>query len=160
MIITILLYFICSTVNVILNTVKSLFLIRYNNKMLNCAANAITYGFYTVVLKQIADTDLVTAVVVTILTNIIGVYVSMAITDRIDTASKLYKISLTAKDTTVEQDLIKYQLEYAINPVTYKGITLYNVEVYAKGKTEKNIMKELLAKYKINYNIQELKVTF
>lgn len=158
---SIFIYFICSVINVILNTLKSLILARYNNKMLNCGINAITWGFYTIILKQIADTNLITAVVVTILTNIIGVYVSLDILTKIETATKLYKISITLKDAQIENILNKYQLEYAINKVKYKSKTFYNIEIYAKGKTEKNIIKEIITDYEIhNYNICELKMDF
>lgn len=157
------LYFICSVVNVTLNTLKALFLARYNSKMLNCIVNAVTYGFYTIVLKQIAEIDLITAVVVTILTNIIGVYISLEILGKIEAKTQMYKISMTTNEKInkkITDKLNTYGIGYTSNKVTYHDNTVYSIDIYTDNKTEKNIVKEILNGYKgvqIRYHVTLLK---
>ena len=76
----VILFCICSLVNVILSTLKTLIMVNAGEKMA-ILINAVCYGFYTFVVKQLAEVDYATAVIVTILANIIGVWVSYRIMD-------------------------------------------------------------------------------
>ena len=74
-------FFICSLINVMLSTLKTILTVKAS-KGVATIINAITYGFYAIVVKQLASLDLITTVTVTIITNIIGVYVSMWLLER------------------------------------------------------------------------------
>ena len=76
-----LIFFVCSFINVMLSTMKSILTVR-STKNVAAIINAVTYGFYAIVVKQLADLDIPITVVVTILTNLIGVYLSMWILDK------------------------------------------------------------------------------
>ena len=67
-------FFLCSLINVMLSTLKTILTVKAS-KGIATLINAITYGFYAIVVKQLASLDLITTVSVTIITNIIGVYV-------------------------------------------------------------------------------------
>ena len=71
---------ICSLVNVILSTLKTLIMVNAGRNS-SIAINAICYGFYTLVVKQLGAVDYVTAVLVTIGANIVGVWISYKIMD-------------------------------------------------------------------------------
>ena len=50
--------------------------------MIASFANAVAFGFYTVVIKQLTGFDIMTAVIITVLANLIGVYVSITLTEK------------------------------------------------------------------------------
>lgn len=68
-------FIIASIVNVILQTIKSLVTIKCG-KWLSALVNAIVYGFYTwVVVLTVCDLSLWTKIIITAITNFIGVWV-------------------------------------------------------------------------------------
>ena len=74
-------FFVCSLINVFLSTMKTLLMVRAGRNSA-IAINAICYGFYTLVVKQLASVDYMTAVIVTVITNIIGVWLSYVVLDK------------------------------------------------------------------------------
>ena len=72
----IIIFTVCSLVNVILSTMKTILTVR-STKVVASIINAVTYGFYAIVVKQLASLDLTVTVIVTIVTNLIGVYFSI-----------------------------------------------------------------------------------
>ena len=81
---TILIFTAIELINVILSTVKSITTIN-SKKIVAAAANAIYYGFYTIVLIWTVDDtiNLWVKIGVTILTNFIGVYLGKLITEKL-----------------------------------------------------------------------------
>ena len=69
----ILVFVVCSLVNVILSTLKTLIMVNAGRGSA-IIINAVCYGFYTLVVKQLTSVDYITAVTVTIIPNIIGVW--------------------------------------------------------------------------------------
>ena len=63
-------FIICSLVNVILSTLKTLIMVNAGRNSA-IIINAVCYGFYTLVVKQLTSVDYVTAVLVTIGANIV-----------------------------------------------------------------------------------------
>ena len=84
-------FVICSLINVILSTLKTLIMVN-SGRNSAILINAVCYGFYTLVVKQLGAVDYVTAVVVTILANIVGVWVSYKIMD-LFTKDKVWRIT-------------------------------------------------------------------
>ena len=72
----IIIYFIVSFINVFLHIVRSIMVIK-SSKAKASAWNALCYTFSAVVIKFIAEVDLVTAIIVQAITNYIGCYVAM-----------------------------------------------------------------------------------
>lgn len=151
-------FFICSLVNVMLSTLKTILTVKAS-KGVATIINAITYGFYAIVVKQLASLDLITTVTVTIITNIIGVYVSMWLLERTK-KDCLWKISVTTKDNTLVEKLEKFSISYVMNPVQYKKQTYYNIDVFSENQKDSSIIENILKEYKVKYNITEINKKF
>lgn len=141
-------FFFCSLTNVILNTLKSLVLMRCNSKITNSIINAITYGFYTIVLKQVAEVDLTTSVIITIISNLLGVYISMVIMDKFTKKDKLWKYSVTTKNAIKNKELIsellKKGISYSAYHTEYNSKKYFSIDIFCKNVTDKKITKILL----------------
>lgn len=151
-------FFICSLINVMLSTLKTILTVKAS-KGVATIINAITYGFYAIVVKQLASLDLITTVTVTIITNIIGVYVSMWLLERTK-KDCLWKISVTTKDNTLVEKLEKFSISYVMNPVQYKKQTYYNIDVFNENQKDSSIIENILKEYKVKYNITEINKKF
>lgn len=151
-------FFICSLINVMLSTLKTILTVKAS-KGVATIINAITYGFYAIVVKQLASLDLITTVTVTIVTNIIGVYVSMWLLERTK-KDCLWKISVTTKDNTLVEKLEKFSISYVMNPVQYKKQTYYNIDVFSENQKDSSIIENILKEYKVKYNITEINKKF
>ena len=151
-------FFICSLINVMLSTLKTILKVKAS-KGVATIINAITYGFYAIVVKQLASLDLITTVTVTIITNIIGVYVSMWLLERTK-KDCLWKISVTTKDNTLVEKLEKFSISYVMNPVQYKKQTYYNIDVFSENQKDSSIIENILKEYKVKYNITEINKKF
>ena len=151
-------FFICSLVDVMLSTLKTILTVKAS-KGVATIINAITYGFYAIVVKQLASLDLITTVTVTIITNIIGVYVSMWLLDRTKNDC-LWKISVTTKDNTLVEKLEKFSISYVMNPVQYKKQTYYSIDVFSENQKDSSIIENILKEYKVKYNITEINKKF
>ena len=151
-------FFICSLINVMLSTLKTILTVKAS-KGVATIINAITYGFYAIVVKQLASLDLLTTVTVTIVTNIIGVYVSMWLLEKTK-KDCLWKISVTTKDNTLVEKLEKFSISYVMNPVQYKKQTYYNIDVFSENQKDSSIIENILKEYKVKYNITEINKKF
>ncbi len=148
----IIVFCICSLVNVILSTLKTLIMVNAGRNS-SIAINAICYGFYTLVVKQLGAVDYVTAVVVTILANVIGVWISYKIMDLFK-KDKLWRITVTLKtvDEFAEcvQQLEKYNIGYT--PIENTN----SIDIYSYNQKESSIIKNILGNYDYKYFIQEM----
>lgn len=151
-------FFICSLINVMLSTLKTILTVKAS-KGVATIINAITYGFYAIVVKQLASLDLITTVTVTIVTNMIGVYVSMWLLEKTK-KDCLWKISVTTKDNTLVEKLEKFSISYVMNPVQYKKQTYYNIDVFSENQKDSSIIENILKEYKVKYNITEINKKF
>ena len=151
-------FFICSLINVMLSTLKTILTVKAS-KGVATIISAITYGFYAIVVKQLASLDLITTVTVTIITNIIGVYVSMWLLEKTK-KDCLWKISVTTKDNTLVEKLEKFSISYVMNPVQYKKQTYYNIDVFSENQKDSSIIENILKEYKVKYNITEINKKF
>ena len=91
----ILLFIICTTVNVILNTVKSIVTVN-GGKGAAAAVNAVCFGFYTYIIILTATADLTTweKIIITTLCNLVGVYIVKLIEEKMR-KDKIWKIDVT-----------------------------------------------------------------
>jgi hypothetical protein len=148
----IIVFVICSLINVILSTLKTLIMVNAgrNSAIL---INAVCYGFYTLVVKQLGAVDYVTAVVVTILANIVGVWVSYKIMD-LFTKDKVWRITATLKNkeefAKCVEELKKYNIGF-----TYIEQTKA-IDIYSYNQKESAIIKNILQNYNHKYFIQEM----
>lgn len=79
-----LLYIIISFINVFLHIIRSILVIK-STKVIASLSNCICYTFSAVVIKFIAETDLITAIIVQAITNFLGCYVAMYTAEKLNT---------------------------------------------------------------------------
>ena len=152
--VAIIIFTVCSLVNVILSTMKTILTVR-STKIVASIINAVTYGFYAIVVKQLASLDLTVTVIVTIATNLIGVYISMWIMDKMK-KDCLWKISVTTKDKSIVKKIENFDIEYTLSPIQYKKETYYSIEIFSKNQKDSTIIKNILNEYKVKYNVTEI----
>lgn len=131
------LFIILSFVNVILQTIKSLLTIN-GSKFVSAVANAVAYGLYTVVvIYTVCDLPLALKVVITMVTNFFGVYVSKWLVDRFS-KDKLWKCELAIpheQAAMVQQKLERDKMQF--NFVTVGGWVMFNVYCSSCGETDR-----------------------
>lgn len=147
----IVIFFLLSLVNVVLQTLKSILTVKATPRVASIMT-AIAFAFYYVLMKQLTDFSILETVVVTIITNLIGVSFSMWLLEKIK-HDQLWKISVTCKD---KDDSIKIALALNIQQIGYTAIemqskpyTLFDVYCETQKQTEivKNILKDKNVKY-------------
>jgi uncharacterized membrane protein len=155
---TVAIFFICSLINVMLSTMKTILTVKAGRHTASFI-NAVTYGFYTIVVKQLTSVDLTVAVVITIIANIVGVELSMILLDKFK-KDKLWKISITTKNSALIDKLKFYDIQYFFNTVKYKNKEYYSIEVFSKNQKDSVIIKGILNEYNANYTITEIEKSF
>ena len=148
----IIVFCICSLVNVILSTLKTLIMVNAGEKM-SILINAVCYGFYTLVVKQLGAVDYITAVVVTILANIVGVWISYRIMDLFK-KDKLWRITATLKNKKEFDECIAQLQKYNIGCTPIEKTN--SVDIYSYNQKESSIVKSVLDNYDYKYFIQEM----
>ena len=145
-------FIVCSLINVILSTLKTLIMVNAGRGSA-IFINAVCYGFYTLVVKQLSAVDYMTAVIVTILANIVGVWISYRIMDLFK-KDKLWRITVTLK-TSRDVDVCEDTLQkYNIGCTRIKDST--SIDIYSYNQKESTIIKNILANYDYKYFIQEM----
>lgn len=151
----ILAFFVAQLLNVVLSTLKSVITIK-GGKNWAALFNAISYGFNTIVIKSLADIDMEIAIIITIVTNLIGVYFGLGVLEKMR-KDQLWKITVTVPSAEL-QDFKKLLTQNDISFITYETqVEKYKVvDIFSKtrsdSKTVKNIFKYFNVKYTINAN--------
>ena len=123
---TIIIFSVCSLLNVMLNTAKTIIMYK-KQKLSSSVINAVTYGFYTVVVVLMAgEMPLIWKIGLTAITNFIGVWISMVILQKIE-KDKLWKVEATI--TRQDFDDNKTILEGIKVPHNYIDIGKYCVHM-------------------------------
>jgi uncharacterized protein YebE (UPF0316 family) len=153
-----LLFFIAlNVINVILQTVKSIATVKC--KALPAAlVNAIAFGLYTVVVVYTTTDalDLFGKVVVTALTNLIGVYVVKKIEEK-NRKDKLWEVKATVKDKEVmgihnELEALNIPHNWFITSGEYR---IFNI--YCATQTESQMVRDILNNHCAKYFVSESK---
>ena len=153
----ILIFCICSLINVILSTLKSLLMINTGKKEA-IIINAVCYGFYTLVVKQLTAVNYLTAVIVTVLANIVGVWLSYLIMDKFFKKEKIWRITATLKNENDYNECCKLLKRYNIG---YNRVSdLYCLDIYSNSCKESDIIKRILNNFNHKYFIQVMNVDF
>lgn len=150
----IIIFAVCSLVNVMFNTVKTIIMYR-NEKMSSAVVNAITYGFYTVVVVLMAgDMALWLKVLLTAATNFVGVWLSMLILEKLR-KDKLWKIETTVPTqfvNAIEIDLA--DVPHSRIPIDDKHTLYY---FYCATQDESVQVKHMIDVYGAKYFVSESK---
>lgn len=145
---------ICSLVNVILNTMKSIVTVK-GTTFAAANMNMVTFGFYTLVLKQIANMPLEITVPVVMITNFIGVYFASWILKTVR-KDRLWRISATVKENRVS--FVEHAL--ASKDIKFNKITASNhrtiFDIFSQTQGESFLIKEILQENNAKYHIIEI----
>lgn len=127
----IIVFFICSLINVILNTLKTI-IMHKEQKISSTIINAITYGFYAIIVVMTASAlDLWITILITILANAIGVYGSMWLLERFKKDS-VWEIVANIKVN--ETELNRFEEYLGGHDISYNLVKLYGCDI-SDGKT-------------------------
>lgn len=148
----VIIFCICSLVNVILSTLKTLIMVNAGRGSA-IVINAVCYGFYTLVVKQLGAVDYLTAVLVTIAANIVGVWISYKIMD-LFTKDKVWRITATLKTKKEFDECCENLKKYNIGFTPIEKTT--SLDIYSYNQKESAIVKNILGNYKHKYFIQEM----
>lgn len=156
---TIALFFGLQVINVILNSVKTLIMAKTDNAHMSAGINALTFGFYTLVVNQIAHLDLWVTVPVTVVTNVIGVYLSYWLFRKLKKDS-LWKIEIYCPQQ-YDHEIIIAECQNAKIPFAETSPNFLTVYCYtqAHSRAVKDALK-LTAEHGTKYNITEINKKF
>lgn len=153
-----LLFVILQTVNVIMQTIKSIATVKCG-KTVASIVNAITFGLYTVVLVYMnCDLSLWSKVAITAITNFAGVWIVKFIEEKMR-KDKLWLIQATFSNWC--DKFLKQHME--TNNISYSSIELRDGEhiiynFYCPTQKESEYVRELIKEYKGKYFASESKI--
>jgi hypothetical protein len=153
----IMLFVVLQLVNVILGTMRSILTIRASK---NAAAviNAVSYTFYSAVVKLISGQDMIVVLAVTFATNMVGVYIAMWILNKFK-KDKVWRITVTMPKYSDSAEVTEELKKYNISNTVYIGDGVKIVDIYSKTQGESSLIKEILSKVKVKYFVTEMEKT-
>ena len=157
----IVLFVICQLINVALNTAKTI-IMHKEEKISSSIINAITYGFYAIIVVMTASAlPLWITIIITFITNLIGVYGSMWLLDKWKKDS-LWEIVATV-DNTNNYNQIYLEHSLKLRGISYNCIATskkeeYVFHIYSNSQVHSKIIKEELDYIQAKYFVHEEKV--
>lgn len=150
-------FFVCQLINVALNTIKTIIMYK-EEKISSSLINAITYGFYAIIVVMTASAlPLWLTIVITFITNLIGVYGSMWVLDRFK-KDKLWEITATVDEE--ESRHLATMLD--LNKIAYTELQASNNKVvfniYSHNQKESAWIKFYLDSGNAKYIVHEERV--
>lgn len=153
----ILIFFILTLINVMLSTIKSIITVRGTRGQATMM-NAVAYGFYTIIIKQITEFNTFITVTVTIVANLIGVYFSMWLLDKFK-KDKLWTISVTAKNSEIGNKIIdelnNFNISFRVYEILKKTSSTIGLDIFSENQKDSKNIKMILNKYSVKYHIVE-----
>ena len=151
------LFFGLQLVNVVLSTMRSILTVKAS-KHVAAIMNAISYTFYSAVVKLITSQDMYVVCAVTFVTNIIGVYIANWVLEKVK-RDKLWRISATVKGRkkvdAMGKSLGEYNIDYNVTLCEdCEDKFIFDIFSYSQG--ESVLIKEVLTNYKVKYCIMEI----
>lgn len=133
---------------VILSTLKTIWTID-GSRLRASIINAIAYTFGAVITKLITKQSFEVIIIITMLSNLIGVYIAKIIIDK-SKKERLWTISTVILDVDTEniENLLKTRsLQYTL----IKAENRMFLTVFSHSKGESILTKEILDKFNLNY---------
>ena len=140
-------------INVMFSTIKSILTVKGGN-LSAAIVNMVSYTFGAIVVKLITEQSFEAVIIVTALTNFIGVYVAKMLMNRVRPVT-LWTMMATVKDVNkdeVEHNIKHRNIQYVLIPAE-NGRSLFNIFCYSKGETA--MAQEVMKSKQIKYTITE-----
>ncbi len=145
-------FFVAQFINVVLSTLKSVITIK-GGKNWAALANAVAYGFNTIVIKSLVEVSMEVALIITFITNLVGVYFGLFLIEKAR-KDQLWKITVTVPSD--EFDDFKKELKTKnVSFITYatKWDEYTVVDIFSKQRAESKVIKEIFASFNVKYTI-------
>ena len=162
----IIIFIICSLVNVGLNTAKTI-IMHKEEKISSSIINAITYGFYAIIVVMTASAlPLWITILITAITNLIGVYGSMWLLEKFKKDS-VWEIVANIKVNATE--LSNFENYLGGHDISYNLVKLYGCDIsdgktpftahiYSENQYQSEKIKYILDKLNAKYIVHEERV--
>lgn len=152
----VILFIICTAINVILSTIKSIATIK-GGKFMAALMNALTYGFYSwvIILTTIDNLSTVDKMLITAACNFIGVYLVKFIEEK-TRKEQLWKIEATVpfeEMHSLTNESKEQKLIFNYTPIG--KYTIFNFYSYSRRESEE--VAELLQRHDAKYFVSEAK---
>lgn len=150
-------FILLNAINVIIQTVKSLLTVK-GGKVVAAVANAIAYGFYTiVVIYMVCELPLWQKVVIVGGCNFIGVYIVKLIEEKMR-RDKLWKVEVTIP-AAEKDNLLDECTKRGIDHYNYVDINRYYIfNFFCNTQQESRMVRELLKEFSAKYFVSESKI--
>ena len=152
----VILFIVCTAVNVILSTIKSIATIK-GGKFMAALMNALTYGFYSwvIILTTIDNLSTVDKMLITAACNFIGVYLVKFIEEK-TRKERLWKIEATVPFEEMHSLINESKEQKLVFNYTPIGkYTIFNFYSYSRRESEE--VAELLQRHDAKYFVSEAK---
>lgn len=138
-------------VNVILSTIKSIVTVN-GSRMSASVINAVSYTFGAVITKLLTEQSFEVAIVVTFITNIVGVWLGKYIIDKRQ-PERLWTVNATVRSKekqALEDKLKSRSIQFILLPAENDR---YLYTIFARSKAESSLLQEILSGFDVKYSI-------
>ena len=146
-----------SLINVIISTLKSIITVK-GNKISAATINAISYSVNTIVIIYTAgDFPLLIKLLISASTNFIGVYVGIAILQKLKKKNKLWELVVTIKISDVEkfEDRLMQINNIIFNSIRSRN-NIYEIYfIYTHNNEESTKVKKVLQDFHVYTMVHE-----
>jgi len=148
------LYFLClQLINVIISTFKSVLTIR-GTKLTAALINALSYSIGIVIVYLVSrNLELYVSVLITVGTNLIGVYTGLTILDKFR-KEQLWRIQTSVPAENVspfKKDLLDKKIKFMSYETTWEKFKV--IDIFSENREESKIIKEIIHKHHAKYTI-------
>lgn len=145
-------YIFAQFLNVVLSTIKSVITIK-GTKEFAAVFSAINYGVNAFVIKTTTEVSVLTAILVAVICNLVGVYLGLWITEKFRKET-LWKISVTIPTEQMEnfkKELVDNQVDFVAMETSWDKFKV--VDIYSAHKEKSKKIKEIFKHYDVKYTI-------
>ena len=152
---SIIIFILVQLFTVITSTVKSIATVKSSPTVAGIV-NAVAYTFNAVVVKLITGQEMYVVLIVTFLSNLIGVPLGKIIMDKVEKEKLwVYQVTIRCEEKSITYIKTKLKQSHDIGSVYQEIIPdeLYEMKIYACSKESSKIVKKILQLYDAKYFI-------
>ena len=152
---SIIIFILVQLFTVITSTVKSIATVKSSPTVAGIV-NAVAYTFNAVVVKLITGQEMYVVLIVTFLSNLIGVPLGKIIMDKVEKEKLwVYQVTIRCEEKSITYIKTKLKQSHDIGSVYQEIIPdeLYEMKIYACSKESSKIVKRILQLYDAKYFI-------
>ena len=152
---SIIIFILVQLFTVITSTVKSIATVKSSPTVAGIV-NAVAYTFNAVVVKLITGQEMYVVLIVTFLSNLIGVPLGKIIMEKVEKEKLwVYQVTIRCEEKSINYIKTKSKQSHDIGSVYQEIIPdeLYEMKIYACSKESSKIVKKILQLYDAKYFI-------